>query len=235
MTWHLIDGSLFLADLCERILFITRMDKNIMHTKQGLHLVKPSLNFIRIISIFTLLTLSGCGGDDDKKMKMAKAEEDKTIVLSANGVGPINATTSFNMHQMTLAFSDYNVVEELNYHSGTPYPVIRISEGVKTMMTIIPDGSQKNIFSIIIEDNLVINSLGHHLGTNYSEIYTYGQKEECQAGADDMAGKVICYAPKSPNILYVFNGLPPGKIGGIPAADVLQGWGLEKIIWRPKL
>jgi hypothetical protein len=205
-----------------------------MHTKHGSHLVRLSRN-IFVIGIFALLALTGCDDNKDKKMKMAEAEEDKTIVLSANGVGPINATTSFNMHQMTLAFSDYNVVEELNYHSGTPYPVIRISEGIKTMITIIPDGSQKNIFSIIVEDNLVVNSLGHRLGTNYSDVYTYGQNEECQAGAEDMSGKVICYAPKTPNILYVFNGSSAGEAGVVPAADVLQGWGLESIIWRPKL
>jgi len=208
-----------------------------MHTKHGSLLINFSRNItvIGILSIFTLLILSGCGKEEDEKMKMATAEEDKTIVLSTNGVGPINATTSFNMHQMTLAFSDYNVVEELNYHTGTPYPIIRISDGIKTMMTIIPDGSQKNIFSIIIEDNFIVNSLGHHLGTSYSEVYTYGQNEECQAGADDMSGKVICYAPKAPNILYVFNGSSAGEPGVVPAADVLQGWGLESIIWRPKL
>ena len=203
-----------------------------MHIKHGSLL---SIIFqVSIIGFISLFTLNGCGADNNKKMQLKQAEEDKTIVLSANGVGPINASTSFNMHQMTLAFSDYNVVEELNYQSGTPYPVIRVSDGVKTMMTIIPDSSQKNIFSIIVEDNLIINSLGHRLGTSYSEIYTYGQNEECQAGADDMSGKVICYAPKTPNILYVFNGSSTGETGVIPAADVLQGWGLESIIWRPK-
>ncbi len=204
-----------------------------MHLKHGSLL--STISQIYIIGFIALFTLSGCGSDDNKSMKMKAAEEDKTIVLSASGVGPINASTSFNMHQMTLAFSDYNVVEELNYQSGTPYPVIRISDGVKTMMTIIPDGSQKNIFSIIIEDNLIINSLGHRLGSNYSDVYSYGQNEDCQAGADDMSGKVICYAPKTPNILYVFNGPSTGETGVVPSADILQGWGLESIIWRPKL
>ena len=203
-----------------------------MKEQQGSLLKKLSQSLF--ITIFALLTLSACDKKDDDKMKMAEAEENRSVVLSAEGVGPINATTSFNMHQMTLAFSDYNVVEELNYQSGSPYPIIRVSEGVKTIMTIIPDGSQKNIFSIIVEDNLIVNSLGHLLGTNYSEIYTYGQNEECQAGVDDMAGKVMCYAPKTPNILYVFSGQSAGEKGVIPAADVLQGWGLESIIWRPK-
>ena len=179
-----------------------------------------------------VLVLFGCGGDD--KNKPGK-EEDKSIVLSANGVGPVNATTSFNMHQMTLAFNDYNVVEEVNYQSGHPYPVIRVSEGVKTLLTIIPDGSQKNIYSIIVEDNIITNSLGHPLGTLYSDIYTYGQKEECQLGTQDMAGKVLCYAPKTPNILYIFSSdKGASKITKIPPADVLQNWALESIIWRPK-
>ncbi|MCF6190360.1 MAG: DUF1131 family protein [Cocleimonas sp.] len=202
-----------------------------MHKQHGL-LFSWLFTKLSIILIATTL-LTACGSDDGKLKKVA-ATEDKTIVLSAGGIGPINATTSFNMHQMTLAFSDFNVVEELNYRSGSPFPVIRISEGVKTVMTIIPDGSQQNIFSIIVEDNLIVNSLGHHLGSNYSEVYTYGQNEECQAGSDDLLGKVICYAPKAPNILYVFNGKWDGELGKVPTADILQGWGLESIIWRPK-
>ena len=179
------------------------------------------------------MLLTACGKNDDKLNKTVE-NEDKTIVLAASGIGPINASTSFNMHQMTLAFNNLNVVEELNYHGGAPFPVIRISEGVKTIMTIIPDSSQQNIFSVIVEDNMVVNSLGHHLGSNYSEVYTYGQNEECQSGVDDMLGRVICYAPKTPNVLYVFNGKWDGELGKVPTADILQGWGLESIIWRPK-
>lgn len=186
-----------------------------------------------ILSLVTSLFLSACGSSD-KENTVAVTEKNKSIVLSANGVGPINATSSFNMHQMTLAFSDFNVVEEVGYQSGLPYPVIRISEGVKTLLVINPDESQQNIFSIIIEDNLITNSLGHRLGTAYNEVYTYGQTEDCQLGSLDMAGKVLCYAPKVPNILYVFNGKASSAITAIPAADVLQGWALESIIWRPK-
>lgn len=202
-----------------------------MHLKHG----SLSTRFLLMASFcaLTLFSLSACD-NKNKESTMEIPAEDKSIVLSESGIGPINATTSFNMHQMTLAFSDYNVVEELSYHSGTPFPVIRISEGVKTMMTIIPDEAQKNIFSIIVEDNLIINSLGHRLGTNYSEVYIYGKQAKCQAGIDDMLGKVICYAPKTPNVLYVFNGKGEGESGIIPSADVLQGWGLEAIIWRPK-
>ena len=191
-------------------------------------------NLISCLTILGLISfLSACGGND-KTEETKQADKSTSIVLSANGVGPINADSSFNMHQMTLAFSDYNVIEEVNYQQGSPYPVIRVSEGVKTLMVINPDSSHKNIFSIIIEDSLIKNSLGHRLGTSYSEIYAYGQTEECQLGAQDMAGKVLCYAPKVPNILYVFNGKKSSNITKIPAADVLQSWALESIIWRPR-
>lgn len=183
-----------------------------------------------ITYIFISLTLSACDKKDTENKSNVKI--DKSIVLSADGIGPINATTSFNMHQLTLAFSDYNVVEEVNYQDGNSFPVIRISEGVKTIMTVIPDTSRQNIFSVMIEDNIVTNNLGHHLGSLYSNVYAYGQTEECQAGSNDMAGKVLCYAPKTPNILYVFTGSGNPE-ATMPPADVLQGWGLESIIWRP--
>ncbi|MEE9326388.1 MAG: DUF1131 family protein [Cocleimonas sp.] len=189
-------------------------------------------HFLRLITyILVSLTLSAC----DKKESTNKSNDkvEKSIVLSADGIGPINATTSFNMHQLTLAFSDYNVVEEVNYQDGNSFPIIRISEGVKTIMTVIPDTSRQNIYSVMIEDNIVTNNLGHHLGSLYSNIYAYGQTEECQAGTDDMAGKVLCYAPKTPNILYIFKG-SGNTDSNMPSADVLQGWGLESVIWRPK-
>ncbi len=194
---------------------------------------KNPLSIIMLILILSI-GLTACDNDDAKE-DTSTTQEDKAIILSADGIGPINATTSFNMHQMTLAFSDYSVVEEVNFLEGNPFPAIRISEGVKTILNIIPDAAHKNIYSVIIEDNIIQNSLGHHLGTFYNKIYTYGQNEQCQAGFSDMSGKVLCYAPNTPNILYVFNGKWDNPVTGkIPPADILQGWALEAIIWRPK-
>ena len=83
--------------------------------------------------------------------------------------------------------------------------------------------------------SFIKNSLGHALGTAYNKIYSYGQNQKCQAGVEDYSGKLLCYTPEYPNILYVFNG-PWTNVaeGKMPPADVLQGWALESIIWRPK-
>lgn len=188
------------------------------------------LSFVLTMGIATGLT--ACSNDDEEK-KVTTEKENK-IVLSADGIGAINASSSFNMHQITLAFSKYNVVEELNYHTGTPYPVIRVADGVKTIMTVIPDAAQQNIYSVIVEDNTISNSLGHHLGTPYKTVYEE-KAEQCQAGAEDMLGKALCYAPKTPNVIYIFNGKSGSSIEGkLPSDEDLQDWILESIIWRPK-
>ncbi|MEH6456805.1 MAG: DUF1131 family protein [Cocleimonas sp.] len=189
---------------------------------------------IAIVSLLTLV-LSSCDSDKNDVATKTEPPQDTSIILSQDGIGPINATTSFNMHQMTVAFSEYSVVEEVKYNEGQSLPAIRISEGVNTIMNIIPDASQQGIYSVIIEDNIIKNSLGHPLGTLYNEIYSYGQNEQCQPGVQDLAGKMLCYAPKYPNILYVFNGVWQNvTVGKAPPADILQGWALESIIWRPK-
>ncbi len=188
---------------------------------------------LTILSLALLLGLGACSNDDDDK-KEASTEQEAKIILSADGIGTLNADSSFNMHQVTLAFGDYNVVEELNYHTGTPYPVIRVADGVKNLMTIIPDASQQNIYSVIVEDNLITNSLGHHLGTPYKTVYAE-KTEQCQAGSEDMLGKALCYAPKTPNIIYVFHGKSGHAVDGkLPSKEDLQEWVLESIIWRPK-
>lgn len=198
-------------------------------------LLKLSVNtWATTIAVITLSALlSACSNDDDKKVAVLEPESTE-IVLSADGVGPLNATTTFNMHQMTVAFHDYSVEEMVNFQQSAPYPVIRISKGGNALITINPDSSRQNIYSVVVEDNMVKNSLGHHLGTVYGDVYNYGRTEKCQSGIEEMSGKVMCYAPQTPNILYVFNGKWDGADGKMPPAELLQDWILESIVWRPK-
>lgn len=188
--------------------------------------------WIARITLICALSLTGCSNDEEKKE--APVEKKDEIVLSADGIGAITSSSSFNMHQITLSFSKFSVVEELNYHTGTPYPVIRVADGVKTVMTIIPDAAQKSIYSVIVEDNKITNSLGHHLGIPFKTVYAE-KIEKCQPGTEDMLGKALCYAPNTPNIIYVFHSNTASSLEGkLPADEELQEWVLDTIIWRPK-
>ena len=154
--------------------------------------------------------------------------------ISDLGVGAITSATPFNIHQVTLAFPNYSVVEELNFQEGEQYPIISVSKGANTLITINPTLDLKSIYSIVVEDNLINNSLNHRLGTLFSDIYADVNKAyKCQAGADEMSGKVLCLAPTASNLLYQFAGSWNGPDAQLPPKEVLLGWALETIIWKP--
>ena len=201
-----------------------------------------SLHFIRTLFLLLIVTfLTACGDDKSEEQEANNKKallESAEITLSAAGVGPINAQTPFNIHQITLAFqdSDYHVEQRQTRTEGDDYSVIRVSKGTDTLLLINPTLDQKTIFSVLIKDKRVGNTLGDSLGTEFGSIYEYGHVEQCMAGTEDLSGKVLCYAPKSANVLYMFgdektNDFPDGKL---PPVDALDGWKLDAIIWKPK-
>lgn len=189
-------------------------------------------------SLITILMLSGCGEEitasrDNSIIQDANAGEKNRIVVSAEGVGPINSGTPFNISTITRAFPNYNVVEQLNFQEGKPYPEINISKGAKQLITINPALDLKSIYSVVVEDNLIENALTHRLGTMFTDIYTGNVAYNCQPGIEDMAGKVLCMTPTGSNMLYLFVGKWDGPDDKMPPSTVLYNWALEAIIWKP--
>ncbi|MCK5916958.1 MAG: DUF1131 family protein [Cocleimonas sp.] len=186
---------------------------------------------------FTLVSSCGSNGDGDNNeqqaAQIAGLSPGSRIALSSKNIGPINAKTPFNIHHITQAFQGLNVSQQTSFQKGEAYPIIRIAKGAKTLMTINPTSDESSIYSIVIEDNLVRNELGHRLSTQFSDIYSFGKVEKCLAGKEELSGKTICYAPNSRNILYIFTGRWNGPDGEIPPEDVLSTWTLDAIIWKP--
>ena len=193
----------------------------------------------RFILLTFFISLSACQksdnhNQDNKSVSLKNAE----LVISEAGVGPINAQTPFNIHDITQALQkyDYHVEELKTTTEGESYPVIRVSTDTHVLLLINPDTKQQKIFSVIVKDKHVGNSLGHWLGMKYGSIYSYGRTEQCTPGSEGLSGKVLCYAPKSANVIYMFgdkeeNNFPDGEL---PPIDALSEWDLEAIIWKPK-
>jgi hypothetical protein len=182
--------------------------------------------------------MSACGDDNATNNSLQAtqtldATSSNTILLSSKNIGPINAQTPFNIHHFTMAFQGFNVSQQTSFQEGEAYPVIRVAQGAKNLMTINPTADQTGLYSVVIEDNLVRNQLGHRLSTQFSMIYTEGNIEKCLAGQEELSGKTICYAPNTHNILYIFSGRWNGPDGEIPPKDVLSTWTLDAIIWKP--
>lgn len=198
--------------------------------------VSYSLRILFITALLSLLT--ACDNEPAPAPPVIPKIEGAEMVLSSAGVGPINAQTAFNIHQITLAFEEhrYNVEQIQTYTDGHNYPIIRISKNTKPLLLITPNKTQRRIFSVLIKDKRVGNVLGHTLGMKYGAIYTYGNREQCALGQDKYVGKVLCYAPRSGNIIYLFTDSQPKNVAynTLPPVDALDSWPLESIIWKPK-
>lgn len=173
-----------------------------------------------------------CNSNDQSEARSPEADDNR-IMLSVDGVGPINTSTPFNMHQVTIAFQDYSVTEYTQFTKDNSSLVIRVSENGKPLLLINPDSSHEKIFSIFIQSNKIGNSLGHEIGSIYNTIYTYEETEPCIAGTEEFTGKVLCLAPKTRNILYVFSGIWDGPKNEAPPTAILAEWKLVSIIWKP--
>jgi hypothetical protein len=190
-----------------------------------------------LLLCLSFVLISGCGsdsgGNEQQLVQTSDISSGGRITLSADKVGPINAKTPFNIHHITMAFQGLNISQQTSFQGGEAYPVIRIAKGAKTLMTINPTADQSGIYSVVVEDNLIHNQLGHRLSTQFSDIYSYGKVEKCLAGKEELSGKTICYAPNSHNILYIFTGRWNGPNEEVPPKDVLSTWTLDAIIWKP--
>lgn len=187
-----------------------------------------------ILLCLSFVLLSACSSDNDGSSGQSSIPlSADAIILLVDGIGPINSNTSFNIHDITQLFDDLNVSQQTSFQEGESYPIIRVAKGAKTLMTINPTADLNNIYSIVVEDNLVKNNLGHRLSTKFSNVYNHGKAEKCLAGQEELLGKTICYAPKARNILYVFTGRWSGPNNKIPPDDVLSTWTLDSIIWKP--
>lgn len=155
--------------------------------------------------------------------------------LSGDGVGPINTSTPFNLKLLGEAFQNYNVTQETNFKEGDAYPVITVKQRTKPILSINPDTEQKKIFSVVVHDNHIGNRLTHRIGTRFADIYPFDKREKCASGMEEWSGKVLCYAPETGNILYLFEGKWDGPDSEVPPDTILADWKLNAMIWKPPL
>ena len=186
------------------------------------------------LAIVALLasSLTACSSREDVQASTVENVPAPLFMLSADGVGPLNAETPFNLVRIGDAFQEFNVIQETPVNGDDSGPVITVNQQVKPLLTINPDFPQKHIFSVIVHDNLVGNKLGHVIGAKFSEVYTPETLEQCAPGVDDWAGKVMCYAPKNTNILYLFSGTEPKVTDKTPTPAEMKDWVLAEMVWK---
>jgi Protein of unknown function (DUF1131) len=182
---------------------------------------------VRITWIFSLLFLVF----SDKLFAEEKSAQD-SIAITEDGVGPINASTPFDLKTVQKLMPGLKVKRGTSFTEGEEFPILKVSDLKVVLFTIIPDDNGRKIFSIVTKSNRVKNSFGVKIGDMH--VGVFGDKAgDCSPGMEEYAGTVSCLAPRSKHVHYIFVGKWDGSDNEIPPQEVFKSWTVSEIFWKP--
>ncbi|WP_051252430.1 DUF1131 family protein [Ferrimonas kyonanensis] len=88
----------------------------------------------------------------------------------------------------------------------------------------------KGLYSLENRQSQIASYLDHRIGDGFEWVYPDGT-ELCVAGMEALSGRVICPAPGSGHIRYLFDYDWPGPDGELPPKFVLKGATLAAMFW----
>ncbi len=128
------------------------------------------------------------------------------------------------------ALTGLNVQRESTATEGEQRYFFNISREGTSLLQVIPDASG-GPYAVVIRDARVARRLGYTIGDSHRQ---WGRTEvdiECDPGAEELSGSVLCSVPQRPAWLLRFDGDWQGPDGSLPPPDVLAGWILSEVIW----
>ncbi len=158
---------------------------------------------------------------------------DSSLRLTSVGVGPISSKTKFDESEIQKLFPKLKIKRSVSSSEGEEFPVLQGYENDKLLFTIYPSAGSKNIFSVVTSNDDVKNALGPKIGSVFADVYKSPNLAKCDPGMEEMSGEVICSAPESSSVKYIFKGSWNGPDGEIPPANILRTWRITQIAWRP--
>ena len=152
-----------------------------------------------------------------------------SLTVTEQGVGGITGATPLQESAINNGLNgDYRLRQGMRGEQG----------GVVTFWQALDDNDVKLTFSgkdtvsrIEVTDAKIASADGTRIGDAFSEHYqkAFGH---CQAASGEGAAAVLCQAPNSQHVSYLYQGKWAGPEGLIPPDDVLKKWQVSKIIWQ---
>ncbi|WP_045958115.1 RpoE-regulated lipoprotein [Xenorhabdus poinarii] len=155
-----------------------------------------------------------------------------TLRVSDQGMGEINQQT-----EMTQSAIEKGVMGKYRLRSGMEMQngnVVSVIQGMEQGEVKLEFHGLVNgkVNRIDVLDEGVNTVWGTKIGIPFSDLYdkAFGK---CQL-SHDMTEQfaVICVAPQSQHVSYVFTGAWDGPEGLMPANDILKHWKIARIIWK---
>jgi hypothetical protein len=75
--------------------------------------------------------------------------------------------------------------------------------------------------------------MGPPVGSRFEVAYANGDYAHCEPGVEELSGAVLCPAPSSANVVYLFSGTWDGPDGVLPPRSLVRNWTLSQISWSP--
>jgi hypothetical protein len=191
-----------------------------------------------------LVLLAACG--PAKKDEAAKAPEAPSkgpvtvaivpyaggpLNVTKDGVGPINASTAFDLATLKALFPKAKVDSAfLHFSQGPAQPIITIEQD-STPLAEIGKTDDGEIAYVRVAAGDARGPKDEKLLAKWADLgFTVDQ---CRAGDGREVNAVICVRPEAPTVSYVF-GVPGWTQGGVPPEATLKGKAqLNELIWRP--
>ncbi len=161
----------------------------------------------------------------------AAAQDD--LKLGVEGLGEIDASTPFDAQTLrTIERSiDWRRTRRAT-ESGYQEVIVGTRRGRK-LVTLISDGRGR-IAAIEIDNSQIGNWLGPRVGEAHRPLQQNLQLGSCRTGQETHSGSVLCTAAETDRITYVFSGRWNGPDGQVPPDQVLNGWTISRMIWKPE-
>jgi hypothetical protein len=156
---------------------------------------------------------------------------DGPLQVRADGVGPVGATTAFDLPTLKALFPKAVVKQAfLHFGAGPAQPVINVEQNQIPMMEIAK-GEDGGLGVIRLEGGDVRGLRDETLLTKWSALDL--DIAHCRAGEGRDVNGVICVRPEAPNVSYLI-GVPGWTKGGLPPVETLKAKGqLNGFSWRP--
>jgi hypothetical protein len=161
------------------------------------------------------------------------AQSRPPIVVSEEGVGPLNAKTESSVRHIAALFPGYNVVAATDMSEGDEFPTVEVREGRTVLLEILPEKDNRGIRNILIRSSQVKVRTGGQVGSRYSEIFGNKVSDLCTFGAEEHESNVFCDAGVKSRISFGFEPVGSGPNGGLPSIDQIKSARVILISWNP--
>ncbi len=153
------------------------------------------------------------------------------VMVTEQGVGKISASTAFNEDAIDEGLGGgYRLRGGAETRNGSIVNFYEALSDNTVRLTLYGKGGGR-VEQVVVADPAIPSATGIKIGTPFSALYSkaFGA---CQKGDGAERDSVVCAAPQSGHISYVFSGSWHGPDELMPSDDALKSWKVSKIIWH---